>query len=70
MGQDISYLTTQITYTDEDLVSAYNSVICHVSQLQHTRTLEEYRKKRTKNGMIIYLRKFVDPTKISDTVFD
>jgi LmbE family N-acetylglucosaminyl deacetylase len=69
-GQDKKYLTTHVSYTEEDMIKAYNSVICHVSQLQHTRSWETYKAKREKNGKIIYLRKFVAPTKISDSVFD
>ena len=69
-GQDKKYLTTHVSYTEEDMIKAYNSVICHVSQLQHTRSWETYKAKREKNGKIIYLRKFVAPTKISNSVFD
>lgn len=69
-GQDKKYLTTHVSYTEEDMIKAYNSVICHVSQLQHTRSWETYKAKREKNGKIIYLRKFVAPIKISNSVFD
>lgn len=69
-GQDKSYLTTRVTYTDEDMRKAYNSVICHVSQLQHKRTWETYKARREKRGKVIYLRKFTGPSKISDTLFD
>ena len=67
-GQDKKYLTTQVTYTDEDIANAYNSLSCHKTQIRPT-TLEAYKARKTKNGAVIYLRKFELPKENSDTIF-
>lgn len=68
-GQDKRYLTTRITYTEEDLQTAYNSIICHKSQIRPM-TFEAYKKRKAKHGKAIYLRKFESTKEISDTVFE
>ena len=68
-GQDKRYLTTRISYTDEDIEKAYNSIMCHKSQVRPT-TLEAYKARKTKNGAAVYLRKFIAPTKITYSIFE
>jgi len=68
-GQDKKYLLTHVAFTNEDLKTAYNSRICHKSQIRQT-TFEAYKERKTKNGMDIYLRKFVAPTETEDSVFN
>ena len=69
-GQDKRYLTTRISYTDEDIEKAYNSIMCHKSQIRPT-TLEAYKARKTKNGAAVYLRKFIaPPTKITYSIFE
>ena len=68
-GQQIDYLKTQIAYTEADLKKAYESLNCHTSQIQK-RTYKQYKEKKTKNGMLVYLRKFEPPTLTSESVFE
>ncbi len=68
-GQDKDYLTTQIDYTEEDLDKAVASLACHVSQVTPERVAGT-KARRSKYGRTIYLRKFVGPDEISDTLFD
>ena len=68
-GQDKKYLLTHVAFTNEDLKTAYNSMICHKSQIRQT-TFEAYKERKTKNGMDIYLRKFESTNKVSNTVFE
>lgn len=68
-GQDKKYLLTRVAFTNEDLKTAYNSMICHKSQIRQT-TFEAYKERKTKNGMDIYLRKFESTNKVSNTVFE
>jgi LmbE family N-acetylglucosaminyl deacetylase len=67
-GQDKRYLTTRISYTDEDIEKAYNSRMCHKSQIRPT-TLKAYKARKTKNGAAVYLRKFITPAKITYSIF-
>ncbi len=67
-GVDESYLTTQITFTDDDLEAAIASLSCHVSQVQVDRVRERMEGRYGKDKLI-YLRKFVGPQSSSDSVF-
>jgi LmbE family N-acetylglucosaminyl deacetylase len=67
-GVDPEYLTTRISYTDEDFEAAFASISCHKSQFQ-TEGLRERWEKRAGNK-VIYLRKFVKPETYSDSLFE
>jgi LmbE family N-acetylglucosaminyl deacetylase len=69
-GQASKYLRTKVSYTMEDFDKAFNSFKCHFSQISPDMTKEDLKKRRSKNGMFVYLRKFEGPTKDSDSVFD
>ena len=69
-GQHNSYLTTRVDYSEEDLEKTYRSRVCHKSQIS-AESLEGWKERRAKNGMTIYLRKFVGPpAEIQDSVFN
>lgn len=67
-GQDKSYLTTRVEFSEEDIDKAVASLACHESQVTPERVAGT-KERRTKNGMVVYLRKFMPPTETSDTVF-
>lgn len=67
-GQDKSYLTTRVEFSEEDIDKAVASLACHESQVPPER-IAGTKERRTKNGMVVYLRKFMPPTETSDTVF-
>jgi len=66
-GVDSSYLTTKITYTEEDFEAAFEANSCHKSQFQ-MEGLRERMEGRNKEK-VVYLRKFVAPTEGSDSIF-
>ena len=68
-GQDKSYLTTRVPYNVEDLDRTVAHLACHVSQIPPER-VENAKERYSKNGMIIYLRKFVGPKENEDSVFE
>lgn len=67
-GVDPKYLTTKISYTDEDFEAAFASISCHKSQFQ----MEGMRERMEKNAQekVVYLRKFVAPTGASESIFE
>lgn len=68
-GQDRNYLTTRVTYTDEQKALAYNALACHVSQFGED-ALDRIREYRKKEENVVYLRKFVaPPSDIEDSLF-
>jgi len=69
-GQSSTYLRTKISYTQQDLDKAFNSIKCHFSQMDPDMTKEDYEKSKTSNGMLVYLRKFEGPTKDLNSVFE
>jgi len=69
-GVDDSYLTTQVTYTDEDFEKAVNSMLCHKSQFQLEGLRERMIDRRKKRGSKIYFRKFVSKAGFSESLFD
>jgi LmbE family N-acetylglucosaminyl deacetylase len=62
------YLTTRISYTDEDFAAAFAAISCHKSQFQ----LEGLRERMEENAKdkVVYLRKFVAPSGESDNIFE
>ena len=69
-GQSSRYLRTKVSYTQQDLDKAFNSIKCHFSQINPEMTKEDFEKGKTRNGMFVYLRKFVGPIKDSDSLFE
>jgi LmbE family N-acetylglucosaminyl deacetylase len=69
-GQSSRYLKTKISYSQQDLDNAFQSIKCHYSQIDPKMTQEGFEKGKTKNGMYVYLRKFEGPTKDSDSLFE
>lgn len=69
-GQVRKYLRTKISYSNEDLDMAYDSYLCHYSQIDPEMTREDFINQRVQNGMFVYLRKFEAPTNDSDSVFN
>lgn len=69
IGTDKKYLSTRVTFTNQDLENSYNSLMCHKTQIK-SMTFEDYKTGKTKHGKVIYLRKFEGPKKISNTVFE
>ena len=69
-GQSSRYLRTKVSYTQQDLDKAFNSIKCHFSQINPEMTKEDFEKGKTRNGMFVYLRKFVGPMKDSDSLFE
>lgn len=61
------YLTTQISFTDEDYDLAIESMLCHKSQFNPEGLRERMMARKKEN--IIYLRQFVGPQKTSNSLF-
>jgi|AP95_1055475.scaffolds.fasta_scaffold21054_2 LmbE family N-acetylglucosaminyl deacetylase len=68
-GQDRSYLTTKVTYTDEHREQSFQAIFCHKSQFGEM-GLDKIRKWSSKREKAVYLRKFVAPTETEDSVFN
>ena len=68
-GVDEQYLTTQITYTDEDLENAMQALYCYESQYarEQMESRREYLENFTRK---IYLRPFVGATDTKESLFD
>ncbi|MCB0633480.1 MAG: PIG-L deacetylase family protein [Saprospiraceae bacterium] len=62
------YLTTKISYTDEDLEAAFAAISCHKSQFQLDGLRERMEERATEK--VVYLRKFVAPSEQSETIFE
>ncbi|MBX2871162.1 MAG: PIG-L family deacetylase [Saprospiraceae bacterium] len=67
-GVDPKYLMTQIPYEDSDFEAAVVSLACHKSQFQ-MENLRERMEQRYRSRKV-YLRKFVAPTTLSESLFD
>ena len=67
-GVDPKYMTTKISFSDEDLEASIESISCHKSQVQVDKIKDRF-KNRYEKGMYVYLRKFVGPTAHSDSLF-
>ena len=68
-GQDLSYLTTKITYSEKNRDTFIHALACHKSQFGED-ALERMMKRNSDGERAVYLRKFVGPTESSDTVFN
>ena len=69
-GQDSSYLTTKVSYSEKNRDTFIHALACHKSQFGED-GLERMMKRRSKDDeKVIYLRKFEGPTESSDTVFN
>ena len=68
-GQDISYLTTKVSYSEKNRNTFIHALACHKSQFGED-GLERMMKRRTDEKRVVYLRKFVGPTESSDSVFN
>lgn len=69
-GQDLSYLTTKVSYSEENRDTFIHALACHKSQFGED-GLERMMKRRSKDDEnVVYLRKFVGPTESSDSVFN
>jgi LmbE family N-acetylglucosaminyl deacetylase len=68
-GVDDKYLNTRIKYTKEDSEKALASLKCHKSQMspQGLIRITEYQKKF---GMEMYLRQFIAPKNIKNSIFN
>ncbi len=66
-GVDPSYMTTEISFGEEDLEAAITSMQCHKSQFRVEGLAERVRARYTTPK--VYLRKFVGPSTRSETVF-
>lgn len=69
-GQVSKYLTTKVSYAEEDLDRAFNSLKCHYSQIDPKMTKLTYKERKTRTGMFVYLRKIVAPNKYSNSIFE
>lgn len=69
-GQDVKYLRTKISYSEEDINKAFDSYKCHYSQIDPKLTKEDFINRKVKNEKVIYLRKFEAPRTDSNSVFD
>jgi len=67
-GQDKSYLTTRVTYTDDQKDQALRALSCHITQMGEG-ALERMRKRNDNREKVVFLRKFVAPTETEDSVF-
>lgn len=67
-GVDPKYLNTKVTYTEEDLKKAAESVACHKRQMQ-PKDVESITERRRKNGLVVYLREFTGPGNSRTSVF-
>lgn len=68
-GQDISYLTTKVTYSEKNRDTFIHALACHKSQFGED-ALERMMKRKSDGEKVVYLRKFVGPTESSDSVFN
>lgn len=69
-GQASKFLRTKISYTKEDLERAYNSYKCHYSQIDPNMTKEDFEARKSKNGRVVYLRKFEAPKNDTNSIFE
>ena len=56
-GQDRSYLTTQISFTEAHFDQAYRALLCHESQYPAS-VVATIKKERAQMGSTLFLRKF------------
>ncbi|MFK5973118.1 MAG: PIG-L family deacetylase [Flavobacteriaceae bacterium] len=68
-GVDDSYLTTQISYTEEDRENTIKALQCYKSQYSEESMNKKAEKMRNRN-QTIYLRRVVRKTKLSNTIFE
>lgn len=68
-GQDSSYLTTKVTYSDKNRETFIHALACHKSQFGED-ALERFKKRRNDGEKVVYFRKFVGPSETSDSVFN
>ncbi len=68
-GQDMSYLTTKVSYSDKNRDAFIQALACHKSQFGED-GVERMMKSRANDEKVVYLRKFVGPTESSDSVFN
>ena len=68
-GQDRSYLTYKITYTDEQRNQAYKALACHKSQFGED-GLERMKTRDADKEKAVYLRKFTHPEELKNSVFE
>ena len=61
-GQDPSYLTTRIPFSEAHYNQAYEALLCHKSQYP-AEVVAQIKKERTQWGNTIYLRQFAIPEK-------
>ena len=66
-GVDDAYMTTRISYTDEDYEQAIAAMMCHESQFQIEGLRERMLSRKRDNK--IYLRKFAGPQSESVDIF-
>jgi hypothetical protein len=67
-GQDKNYLTTRVTYTDDQKDQALRALSCRIIQMGED-ALKRIRKRNDNREKVIFLRKFVAPTETEDSVF-
>ena len=67
-GQDRSYLTVQIPFTQNHYDKAYQALLCHESQYP-ARIVRQIKMERKKLGYTLYLREFMAPNKIRTSLF-
>jgi len=67
-GQDRSYLTVQIPFTENHYDRAYQALLCHESQYPE-RIVRKIKMERKKLGYTLYLREFMAPNKIRTSLF-
>lgn len=68
-GQDRSYLTYKITYTDEQREQAFKALACHKSQFDEE-GLERMKTRDANKEKAVYLRKFAHPEELKNSVFE
>lgn len=68
-GQDRSYLTTKVTYTEEQMERAYKALACHKSQFDED-GLERMKTRDTNKEKAVYLRKFAHSEQPKNSVFE
>lgn len=68
-GQDRSYLTYKVTYTDEQREQAYKALACHKSQFDQV-GLERMKTRDADKEKAVYLRKFAHLEELKNSIFE
>jgi LmbE family N-acetylglucosaminyl deacetylase len=68
-GQDVSYLTTKVSYSEKNRDTFFHALACHKSQFGEDGIKRMMNNRTEDDEKIVYLRKFVGPSESSTSIF-